>query len=228
VITRQGENSLVPIIVVGGASKGVGKTALICGLIASLPDLQWTAIKLTGHTYEPSDSSFPRPENGGDHETSLGAPSFQRPLAGRVGSDEPQPSIPIETTIWEETLPGQGTDTARYLAAGARRAILITATELTLSDIDSAIGPDTNVIFESNTIMNVLEPDVCLAIVGGLQADTKPSFEPLMERADAFVRASGWGARSLSFALAKPLFQLASFDNISPEMLEWLRAHLSL
>lgn len=218
----------MPIIVVGGATKGVGKTALICGLIASLPDLQWTAIKLTCHNYEPSDSSFPRPEKGGDHETSLGAPSFQRPLAGGVGSDEPQPSIPIETTIWEETEPGQGTDTARYLAAGARRAILLTATELTRSDIDSAFGPDTNVIFESNTIMNVLEPDVCLAIVGGPQTDTKPSFEQLMERSDAFVRGSGWGAKSLSFALAKPLFQLASFDNISPEMVAWLRSHLNL
>jgi len=200
----------VPIIVVGGASKGVGKTTLICGLIASLPDFQWTAIKITSHVYKPGDSSFPP--------------------AGGVGDNEIPPSDAQPNLIWEETVAGQGTDTARYLAAGARRAILVSAPglNLTLSDINSAIGSDTNVIFESNTIIDVLEPDICLAIVGGPQADTKPSFQPLMQRADAFVKASAWGAKSLSFALAKPLFQLASFDNISPEMLEWLRAHLSL
>ena len=202
----------MPMIVVGGASKGVGKTTLICGLIASLPDFQWTAVKITSHQYKPDASSVPRPsaEDVRDHET--------------LPSDV-QPNF-----IWEETVAGQGTDTARYLAAGARRAILVTSPKLilTLSDINSAIGPDTNVIFESNTIINASEPDVCLAIVGGSQLDTKPSFEPLMERADAFVKVSAWGAKSLSFALAKPLFQLASFDDISPEMLAWLRAHLSL
>jgi len=66
------------IVVVGGSGRGVGKTALVCGLIAALPEFNWTAIKITGH----------------DH-------------------GQPKP-------VWEETQPGQGTDTARFLAAGAR------------------------------------------------------------------------------------------------------------
>ena len=73
------------IIVVGGSSRGVGKTALVCGLIASLPEFRWTAVKITGHKH---------------------------------GKPEP---------VWEETTAGQGSDTARYLAAGARWALLVSA-----------------------------------------------------------------------------------------------------
>ena len=86
-------------------------------------------------------------------------------------SDEP-PLRPAGACLRREKQPAtqaeQGTDTARYLAAGARRAILVTAstTGLPLVDIRAALGRDTNVIFESNTIINFLNPDLCLAIVG--------------------------------------------------------------
>ena len=39
------------IVVVGGTAKAVGKTALICGMIAALPEREWTAIKITSHVY---------------------------------------------------------------------------------------------------------------------------------------------------------------------------------
>jgi hypothetical protein len=41
----------VSIVVVGGPAKGVGKTALICGVIVAMPEREWTAIKITSHTY---------------------------------------------------------------------------------------------------------------------------------------------------------------------------------
>ncbi len=82
------------IIVVGGGGRGAGKTALVCGLMRALPEIPWTAVKITTHEH---------------------------------GHDETTP-------IWEETAPGGGTDTARYLAAGARRALLVTAGE-------DALGP---------------------------------------------------------------------------------------
>jgi len=39
------------IIVVGGHSRSVGKTSVVAGLIAALPELHWTAMKITqyGH-----------------------------------------------------------------------------------------------------------------------------------------------------------------------------------
>ena len=77
------------IIVVGGGGRGAGKTALVCGLMRALPEIPWTAVKITSH------------EHG--HRAK---------------------------PIFEETAPGQGTDTARYLAAGARRALLVTAVKM--------------------------------------------------------------------------------------------------
>ena len=46
--------------------------------------------------------------------------------------------------IWEETAPGEGTDTARYLAAGARRALLVTARE-------DALGPIVEQILQEHS-----------------------------------------------------------------------------
>ena len=63
----------------------MGKTALVCGLIAALPEFFWTAVKISSHFHGRGEA------------------------------------------VWEEATPGNGTDTARYLAAGARRALLATA-----------------------------------------------------------------------------------------------------
>jgi hypothetical protein len=41
----------VSIVVVGGPAKGVGKTALICGIIAAMPEREWTAIKVSSHAH---------------------------------------------------------------------------------------------------------------------------------------------------------------------------------
>lgn len=41
----------MPVVVVGGSERGVGKTALVCGLIAALPEFGWTAVKVTDHPH---------------------------------------------------------------------------------------------------------------------------------------------------------------------------------
>jgi len=181
----------LPTIVVGGATKGVGKTSLICALISAFPEFRWTAVKVTSHAY-------------GQH-----GPVWEQIIE--------QPATPAE----------QGTDTARYLTAGARRAILVTASPVGLSlvDIRAALGTDTNVIFESNTIINFLDPDLCLAIVGRSHSDSKPSFEPLIRRADALISSTG-SAERLNFAPSVPQFDLPAPDRISDEMLAWLQRRL--
>jgi hypothetical protein len=174
-------------IVVGGSGRGVGKTALVCGLIAALPEFRWTAVKIAGH-----------------------------------GHGKPE-------AIWEETAAGPETDTARYLAAGARRALLVTAPEagLPLSQIEDALRPGENVIFESNRIVSQLSPDLCFGIVDGREAATKESFAPLLRRADALVVAAGSDLKLNELARGIPLFPLADMGSISPGMLAWVRARLS-
>lgn len=192
------------IIVVGGSSRGAGKTALVCGLIAALPEFRWTAVKITAHDH-------------GHH-----------------------------TPIWEETQPGEETDTGRYLAAGASRAFLATpptqgeAPEPDLPSVLDELWPNfgrgTNLIFESNSVVHHVRPNVCLMI----QAVSKREL-PLPERKPSFIAALNHADAMVSLSIAdefipdglclpgqepKPIFHLEALEHISPPMLAWLRPRL--
>ncbi len=176
-------------IVVGGSSKEVGKTTLICGLIAAFPELAWTAVKITSHRH------------------------------GNLGE------------IWEENNAGQGTDTARYLAAGARRALLVTAQNETLAQVihtlRSRVEAGSSLIFESNRIVDYLQPDLCLAVdaegSGTRKPFRKPSFEMLDKRADAIIRQA---CDDRVVVVEKPIFHLVKLDRISLPLQQWLRRRL--
>ena len=186
------------IVVVGGSAKDVGKTALVCGVIAALPEFGWTAVKISGHDYEPGGSEGSRPDTSNQ-------------------------------TIWEETRAGQETDTGRYLAAGARRALLVTRVEpqVPIDEIRSAIGEDQNVIFESNRIVDAVKPDVVLALEGDPREGIKASFERLLRVADAVV-SLGADARVEGEPVGTPRFELDDADRLPPEMVKWLRKRLKV
>ncbi len=173
------------IIVVGGSGRGAGKTALICGLMRALPEISWTAIKITSHAHGKS------------------------------------------TPIWQETVAGDESDTARYLAAGARRALLVTADDASLGPIVEQIlaecPPPAGVIFESNSVLSCLRPDLCLAAASSLKGEHKASYELVEQRMDAMVELAGHDHVIEGQRLA---FRLASMERISPVMLAWLRERL--
>lgn len=185
------------IVVVGGSAKDVGKTTLVCGVIAAFREFAWTAVKITGHDYDP------------------GSPV----AADRSGF--------LRTTIREETSPGLKTDTARYLAAGARRALLVTriGADIPREEIRRSLNGDRNVIFESNRIVDVLRPDVCLALVGGITTEVKESFARLLRVADALVSVQN-ACKVGDVPAEIPRFQFQSLDRISEEMANWLKARL--
>ena len=179
------------IVVVGGSAKDIGKTALVCGLIAALSDFDWTAVKITGHDY--------------------GRDSISK------------------SSVISETTAGQATDTARYLAAGARRALLVTrcGPEIPIDEIRAALKADRNILFESNRIIDVVKPDVCLALVGGSQTESKPSFVKLLHNADAVLSVGMLEMESAGLAAGIPRFELQSLDRLTPELETWLRSRLS-
>ena len=47
----QKKASAMPLIVVGGSGRNVGKTSLVCGLIEALREYRWVAVKVTGHEH---------------------------------------------------------------------------------------------------------------------------------------------------------------------------------
>ena len=173
------------VIVVCGGGKDVGKTALVCGLIAGLKEFGWTGVKVTSHSY-------------GKFEA-----------------------------VWEESLAGQGTDTGRYLAAGARRALLVSAGDdelgAVVEGLMAELGPEAHWIFESNRVLRHLRPDVCLAVQGELTEEVKPSFLDFAHPIDAWVGVAEQDGRA---AGEKLTFQLAALERISPEMLAWVRERL--
>lgn len=185
------------IIIVGGSAKGVGKTTLICGLIAALDQFRWTAVKITSDAHEGL-----------------------------------QP-------VYEEKSAGPETDTARYLAAGAERAFLLTVPQErdlaeALDEFWPFIGRGTNLIrganliFESNRVMDFVEADLCLLVDGRptAQPRPKPSFWGAMLLADALVMRAGadgvTDGDSVYGEPPRPIFHLKQFDKISAEMKGWL------
>ena len=170
----------MPVIVVCGNGRNVGKTSLVCALIEALPEFRWTAVKISTHAHQSGDP------------------------------------------IWQETAPGQGSDTARYLAAGARRAFLVTAPDDAVATRIVALralpAPAADWIFESNRVLDALEPDLCLAVVGGEENSIKPSFARIAHRADASVRRVVEGVR-VSFEMAEP-------GKVPAPLLPWVRTRL--
>lgn len=183
------------IVVIGGSAKDVGKTALVCGVIAAFRELAWTAVKITGHDYD-----------------------LASPVVNRM-------KFP-NGVIREETNLGAETDTARYLAAGARRALLVTrlGADIPIEEIRRALNGDRNVIFESNRIVDLLKPDVCIALVGGVTT-VKKSFTRLLPMADALVNVQNT-CEVEGAPAGIPRFHLQSPDRIPEEMANWLKARL--
>ncbi len=96
------------------------------------------------------------------------------------------------------------------------------------SDVDSvgaknagAIGA--GIIFESNSVMRHLRPDICLCAATSPWSEQKASFDLLMEHVDATVELA---AHDHIIEAEKITFRLASLERVSPTMLDWLRERL--
>jgi len=124
-------------------------------------------------------------------------------------------------TIFEETAAGEGTDTSRYLAAGAKHALLVRANEGGLGALVQKIldeHPGSHLIFESNSVLNHLKPDLCFSVSTNLKGGKKPSFEIVERCADATVALGG---HDHVIPGARIHFHLRSLGQVSPPMLEW-------
>jgi hypothetical protein len=151
------------LLVVGGHSRNIGKTSVAAGIVRGLRDCNWTALKITRFGQDPC-------------------------MHARTPCDCSTPAEPCLLT--EEHGPGPG-DSARLLAAGARRSFWLRAAagrmEAALPAIQRilALGPHT--IVESNSVLEVLRPDLYIMVLDFGCPDFKPSAARFLGRADAFV-----------------------------------------
>jgi hypothetical protein len=203
------------VVVVGGHSRSVGKTSVAAGLIARLPEFHWTAFKITqyGHGFCTADGA-PCDCQTDDHTVAISA----------------------------ERDPSTGTDSARYLAAGAVKSLWVRTRQGMLAEAMPRIrkeiaaaenAVDGQVILESNSILQFLRPDLYLTVLDRGTADFKDSARLYLDRADAvLLRESGleleprWQGVSARLVEGKPEFVIAPPDYMSDAVVEFVRQAL--
>lgn len=135
----------------------------------------------------------------------------------------------------EHDAAGDG-DTSRYLKAGARRALLLSARPGRLGDAIPALrrelGRADDVILESNSVLEFLEPDVYLALLDPAIPDFKSSARQFLQNASAVVlnepeRCSmRWDKALLDQVMRKPIFRVRPPHYLTADLVEFVRKKL--
>lgn len=194
------------VIVVGGQSRNLGKTSVVAGLIARLPQMRWTAFKITQY--------------GHGFCTANGAPCACATADHTIA-------------VSEERSASSGTDTARFFAAGAARSIWVRTRQGMLAEamprIQKELAKAENAILESNSIMQFLQPDLYLTVLDSATADFKTSARLYLDRADALlIRATGPDPLPNHLVDAKPRFPIAPPTYLTDAVVEFVRDRITL
>ena len=191
------------VIVVGGHSRNIGKTSVVAGLIARLPEYHWTAFKITqyGHGFCTADGKPCQCQTA----DSCVAVNFEHD-------------------------PASGTDTSRFLAAGAARSVWVRTRAGMLAEamprIEKELAVSENAILESNSILEFLRPDLYLTVLDPGVADFKDSARRFLPLADAILLSSSSAALPVLPAEV-PQFPIAAPDYMSDPLVEFVRARVA-
>ena len=197
------------LIVVGGHSRSVGKTSVVAGIIAALPEMHWTAAKITqyGHGIcsangEPCDCATD------DHSWA----------------------------ITEERDQSGGSDSSRFLVSGAVRSLWVRTRQGMLAEamprLRKELAGAQNVILESNSVMRFLRPDLYITVLDAANPDFKASAKEYLDRADAVILhdpsgQAAWTNISLKPVAAKPMFRITPPPYVTEELIEFVRQTLN-
>lgn len=204
------------LVMIGGHSRNIGKSSVVEGLIRALPELNWTAAKITqfGH----------------------GICSMNGKACGCAVSEH-------QFSITEERNRDTGTDTARFLAAGARRSLWVRTKQgellTALPTFQKKIQGDQFVIVESNSLRRFMNPAVYIQVIDFSNPDCKLSSQEFFDLSDGYVivgRNDRQPAVLANTALLareiqkdKPCFTVRREDRfISNEVVEFVRSKLEL
>jgi hypothetical protein len=196
----------VALIVIGGHSRSVGKTSVVAGLIAALPQFEWTAVKITQYGHGICSA------NGAPCDCAT-ADHFW--------------------AISEEHDRSGESDTSRFLVAGAKRALWVRTEQGRLAEampqLRARIADATHVIIESNSVLKFLRPDLYLTVLDPSTADFKNSAREFLDRADAVILHEtsdnpAWEAVSLKPVADHPIFRITPPPYVTPEIAEFVRS----
>jgi hypothetical protein len=196
------------LIVVGGHSRNVGKTSVVAGLIAALPEREWLAAKITQHGHDICRSASGEPCDcvTGDHTSA----------------------------ITEERDRSGNSDTSRFLLAGAKRALWVRTQPGLLVEamprLREEMAKAGNVILESNSVLDFVQPDLYLVVLDPATEDFKASSRDFLDRADAVLLHHGdkasWKGIWPEQLADKPTFTVKPSHYVSEELIEFVRDRL--
>jgi hypothetical protein len=213
------------VIVVGGHTRSIGKTQLVCDLIAALPEARWVAGKITQYGHRACA------QNGQDCD---------------CAPDEHSCAI-----SWE---PGSDTqsDSGRFLVAGARKSFWLRTKQGFLAEglplmrdalreveaAESAATPvSRNLILESNSLLQFWAPTLYLMVIDPRRADFKESACAQLDRASAIVlrgelagpdgtgaAPDGWNEVPLKLMVGKQRFVHREGEALPADLISLVRA----
>ena len=200
------------LLVVGGHSRNIGKTSVAAGLIRRLRNRSWTALKITQYG------------NGICSQHQADSACGCKPEDGQ------------EVALSEEYEPGPS-DSGRFLAAGAQRSfwLRVPAGQLPRAahTVGKILAQGENTIVESNSILEVVQPDLFLMLLDFGCEDFKPSSLRFMDRADAFVvidrgiNAPLWESVAHGAWDHKPRFLIRPPRWVTPQLAEFVTVRLA-
>jgi hypothetical protein len=189
------KSDLWRLIVIGGHTRTIGKTQLVCDVISAFPEARWIAGKITQYGHGVCA------QNGHDCDCA--------------------PDEHICAISWEKSVT-TGTDSSRFLAAGAQRSFWLRTKQGFLAEglpilrnelheIYAAENPNGNsddgksrtldvpilltkplaLIVESNSLMQFVKPTLFFSVVAPAKEDFKDSARAALNRADALVVRGG-------------------------------------
>jgi hypothetical protein len=184
------QNALCRLIVIGGHTRSIGKTQLVCDVIRAFPQTEWIAGKIT---------------------------QYGHGVCARNGEDcDCAPDEHVCALDWE-TQADTGTDSARFLQAGAKQSFWLRTKQGYLAEglplLRGALRgvakeergpknplPNTEggasinldlrrvaVIVESNSLMQFVRPSLYFAVIDPSKEDFKESAQLALDRASALV-----------------------------------------
>jgi hypothetical protein len=187
----------------------VGKTSVVAGVISALREMNWTAFKVT---------------------------QFGHGMCSANGEPCDCETAEHLVAVSEERDGATGTDSARYLAAGAVRSFWVRTRQGDLAEamprIRKELAGAENAILESNSILRFLRPDIYLSVLDPATEDFKESARLYLDRADAVLVPEGvlgrpeWKGVSLKLVAGTPVLAIRPPEYVTDEVTSFLRARL--
>ena len=200
----------MPIVVIGGHSRSVGKTSVVAGLIAAMPERHWTAVKITQYGHGICSANGERCDCASDEHS---------------------------WEITEERDRSGESDTSHFLVAGAERSLWVRTQQGNLAEAMPAlrkqIAGAENVIVESNSVMKFLRPDLYMTVLDYGTADFKATAREYLDLASAVILHDGppdalpaWSGVSLKLIQGKAVFRVRPPQYVNEQIVSFVRERL--